>query len=110
VTRGLVAVVAGLAIAGGGCAVQIASWSAATPPGVAAAREPLPSHGHFTGRSCRWWLLGVPFGLPTVEEAMGDALAQGHGSAMRDLTLTSAHPTYGPVGRNCYVVKGEVVG
>jgi hypothetical protein len=93
-----------------GCAVQIASWSAATPPGVAAARGDEPTRGRFTGRSCRWWLLGVPFGLPRMEEAMADALAQGGGTSLRNLTITSEHPTYGPVGRNCYAVKGDVVG
>jgi hypothetical protein len=100
-----------LLVACTGCAVEIASWSAATPPGTPAglARDG-GSRGRFTGRSCRWWLLGVPFGLPRIEEAMADALARGRGTSLRNLTVISEHPAYGPVGRHCYAVKGDVVG
>jgi hypothetical protein len=55
-------------------------------------------------------VMGVPFGLPRIEDAMADALAQGQGTAMRNFVVVSEHPFYGPVGRNCYAVKGEVVG
>ena len=41
---------------------------------------------------------------------MADAVAQGGGTSLRNLTVTSAHPFFGLFGRNCYVVKGEVVG
>jgi hypothetical protein len=88
--------------------VQIATWSAASasrPPGPGAGA----SRGRWEGRSCRWWVAGVPFGLPRIEEAMGDALARARGRAMRDLTVTSTHTFYGVAGQHCYVVKGEVV-
>ncbi len=98
----LVAVLLGIA----GCAAGIGGWSAASTTGAVATGT---SRGRFEGRSCRWFVF-VPFGLPQIDEAIADAVARGGGTSMRDVSVVSAHPLYGPVGKNCYVVKGEVVG
>jgi hypothetical protein len=61
-------------------------------------------------RWCRWWLLGVPFGLPQVDEAISAALAQRDGRLLQDATISSDHSFYLLLGRHCYTVKGEVLG
>jgi hypothetical protein len=70
----------------------------------------MAARGHWEGRSCRWWVLGVPFGLPRIDEAMTDALEQADGLLLRDLVITSAHSVWLLFGRHCYVVQGEVLG
>jgi hypothetical protein len=60
-----------------------------------------------TGRSCRWWILGVELGLPRIEEAVADALARaGTTGVLRDADLVSVHPVYGPAGIHCYEITG----
>jgi hypothetical protein len=94
-----------------GCAVDVASLR------LAAAREPsaealagATSQGWRDGEDCRFWLLGVPFGLPQVERAIDDALRPVHGVFMRDVTVYSVHPVYVLYGWHCYRVHGEVFG
>ena len=91
------------------CSVNVAHLD------VVAAHAPLPdyldsatSHGVREGESCRLWILGVPFGLPQVDEAVGNALAPVHGAFMRDATVYSEHPVYVVYGWHCYRVRGEV--
>ena len=71
----------------------------------AMARESL---GHREGQVCRWWLLGVPFGLPTLEGAFEAATAPVGGRLVRDAVVTSDHSVWVVVGQNCYTIKGEV--
>ena len=104
-TRVAVALLA--ALLAGGCSVPIAHLAAAAP--AATSSGPGANHGRHTGRACRWWVLGVPFGLPRMEDAMAAALAQGHGRLLRDLVITSDHPVYGLFGRHCYTVTGDVI-
>ena len=100
----------GAALFASGCAVQVGSWSAATlERALISARTPAV-RGQFEGRSCRWFLLGVPLGLPQIDEALADALRRGRGAAMLNLTVTSEHSFWGLAGRHCYAVKGDVVG
>jgi hypothetical protein len=102
--RVIVLVVALLAT---GCSVPIARLTAAAP-----ARAPVGldvNHGRHAGRSCRWWVLGVPLGLPRIEDAMTMALARGRGRLLRDVVITSDHPVYLLFGRNCYTVTGDVI-
>ena len=54
-------------------------------------------------------VLGVPFGLPRIEDAMNEALARGQGFFLRDVTISSDHPVYLLVGQHCYTVSGEVI-
>ena len=100
------AVVVLLLAATAGCSVRTADLSLAAPrwPGPG----PFTAFGRTEGRSCRWWVAGVPLGLPTIDEAMQAALAVGHGRLLRDVTIWSDHPFYVFVGRNCYIVRGEL--
>ena len=91
-----------------GCSVNVAHLD------VVAARAPLPesvdsatSQGMREGESCRLWILGVPFGLPQVDEAVGNALAPVQGVFLRDATVYSEHPVYVLYGWHCYRVRGE---
>jgi uncharacterized protein YceK len=94
-----------------GCSVNVASLAIAAPVRPApAALASATSHGWQTGQSCRFWLLGIPFGLPQVDEAMTAALAPVHGVFMRTATVYSEHPVYLLYGWHCYRVVGEVFG
>ena len=91
-----------------GCSVNVATLD------VVAARAPLPesldtaaSQGVREGESCRLWILGMPFGLPQVDEAVGNALAPVHGAFLRHATVYSEHPVYVVYGWHCYRVRGE---
>ena len=88
------------------CRVPIAHLSAIgeLPPGAVAVRA---SSERTTGYSCRWWVLGVTFGVPRIEEAVADALANSEGaSVLLDAELVGSHPVYGLIGRHCYEITG----
>jgi hypothetical protein len=91
------------------CTVRIAELSLVAAhrldDGVRLARS---GRAH-VGRSCRWWVLGVPLGLPQIDEALAAALAP-EGVVLRDVVLTSDHAMYGVVGTHCYTVRGIAVG
>jgi len=60
-----------------------------------------------TGESCRWWVLGITLGVPSMQEAIDDALANaGASGVLADVDLVSEHPIYGLAGKHCYVVSG----
>jgi len=101
-----------LALAGTvGCAVHVASLKVVTTKRIPADRiRSATSHGWRDGQSCRFWLVGLPFGLPQVDEAIDEALAPVGGILMRDVTVTSAHSVYVLFGWHCYRVRGEVFG
>ena len=88
------------------CRVPIAHLSAVgAPPADAVAGH--ASSERTTGYSCRWWVLGVTFGVPRIEEAVTDALASSEGaSVLLDADLVGSHPVYGLIGRHCYEITG----
>jgi hypothetical protein len=85
------------------CAVPIARLDELA---VEAGPAPRVEVGPAEGRDCRWWVLGVPFGLPRIDRAVRAALAPQGAHALRDVEVISEHPTWGPVGRHCYAVRG----
>ena len=94
-----------------GCSVHVASLKLAIPRRMSTDLvRTATSRGWRVGESCRFWFLGIPFGLPQVDEAIEDALAPVQGILMRDVTVNSVHPTYGLFGWHCYRVRGEVLG
>jgi hypothetical protein len=96
-----------------GCTLHpdVASLTVAIPRRVPAdAMRTATSRGWREGESCRFWLLGIPFGLPQVDEAMERALVPVHGVLMRDVTVESVHPVYGLFGWHCYELRGEAFG
>jgi hypothetical protein len=88
------------------CRVPIAHLSAiGEPPADADAAR--ASSEQRTGYSCRWWVLGVTFGVPRIEEAVADAISDSEGaSVLRDADLVGWHPVYGLIGRHCYEITG----
>ena len=88
------------------CRTPIAHLSAIGEPPA----DPVAVHAsseQTTGYSCRWWVLGVSFGVPRIEEAVADALANSAGaSVLLDADLVGSHPVYGPIGRHCYEITG----
>ena len=92
-----------LALAASACSVRIAeldelALDGAPPPRVAA--------GAAEGRDCRWWVLGVPLGIPRIDAAAEAALAEAGARVLRDVEVTSEHPTWLAVGQHCYRVRG----
>jgi hypothetical protein len=92
-----------------GCSVPIARFGAVGLDNPTRGAAAAPSSGAVIGSSCRWWVLGVPFGLPHVDEAVADALRGSGATLLRDAELRSVHPIYGPVGRHCYTITGTPV-
>lgn len=85
------------------CVVPIAQLDElAVDPGPA----PSAALGPAEGLHCHWWILSIPLGLPRIDEAAREALARRGGLVLRDVEVTSEHPTWGPVGQNCYRVRG----
>jgi hypothetical protein len=92
-----------------GCAVDVASLKIAAPRPIAADVISIAtSRGWREGESCRFWLLGVPFGLPQVDEAMNEALRPVNGAFMEHVNVRSVHAVYVLFGWHCYRVRGEV--
>ena len=91
------------ALLGAACNVPIARLDE-----IALEADPAPrvAVGSAEGRDCRWWVLGVPLGLPRIDAAAEAALAAHGARALRDVLVTSEHPTWGPVGKHCYRVRG----
>jgi hypothetical protein len=102
------ALVALAALAAAGCHVPVGTLRtlAADPPPA----RPLASLGAARGTTCRWWVLGVPLGLPHLDDAVRDAVAARGGVLLRDAHVFSVHPVWLFVGRHCYTVEGEVLG
>ena len=98
----------GLACLLAGCSVPIGHFTALA---LAPTDVPRPAtrdaHPGF-GSSCRWWIFGLTFGLPRIDEALADALAGTGARRLRNVELTSVHPVYGPLGRHCYTIAGDV--
>lgn len=94
-----------------GCSVTVASLQIAAPTAPSAeVLRTATSRGWREGHSCRFWLLGAPFGLPQVDEAMNEALRPVHGAFLRHVTVFSEHPVYIFFGWHCYRVRGEAFG
>jgi hypothetical protein len=60
------------------CSIEIARFELAAIEPAAGAEW---SFGLRAGRSCRWQVLGVPFGLPTFEEAMPEPWSRSAGGS-----------------------------
>jgi len=61
------------------------------------------------GEDCKFSLLGIPFGLPNLEEAVDRALEAGGGNIMVD-QVTEIKQTWLVIGhQECIVVEGTVL-
>ena len=100
----IVAVLGALLLAG--CHVPIGHFTVLGDPGrLVSGATATPTRT--TGESCRWWVLGLTLGIPSMQEAIDDALARaGASGVLADVDLVSEHPVYGLAGKHCYVVSG----
>ena len=100
------------AVAGNlGCSVYVGSLAFVAPKPLSPLQlRTAQSRGLAEGRTCHLWVLGVPFGLPHVEDAIADAMAPSAGTHMRHVEIFSVHPIYVVFGWHCYVVRGTVYG
>ena len=55
----------------------------------------------------RWWILGVPLGLPSIDTAMSAAMASRGARLLRDVAVSSDHSFYFFFGPHRYTVSGE---
>jgi hypothetical protein len=99
---GRATVVATLACTLVACHVPIARFTVVGDPSATHAGTTAPA----AGTSCRWWIAGVHFGLPQVDEALAAALARAGTGLLGDAELVSIHEVFGLVGRHCYELTG----
>ena len=89
-----------------GCHVPIGHFTVIGDPATLV-RGATSAPTRTTGESCRWWVLGITLGVPSMQEAIDDALARaGASGVLADVDLVSEHPIYGLAGKHCYVVSG----
>jgi len=89
-----------------GCHVPIGHFTVLGDPAKLVHGAPVTAT-RTTGSSCRWWILGITLGVPSMQEAIDDALANaGASGVLADVDLVSDHPIYGLAGEHCYVVSG----
>jgi len=89
-----------------GCHVPIGHFTVLGDP-AKLVRDAAVTTTRTTGSSCRWWVLGITLGVPSMQEAIDDALANaGASGVLADVDLVSDHPIYGLAGEHCYVVSG----
>jgi hypothetical protein len=102
----------GLALAAAaGCAPRVGTLAAAAAHPLSAGQlRAAASRGPGVGRSCRWFVVGIPLGLPQIDEAVAAAAEDAGGAFVRRLGVWSEHRFYGLAGRHCYTVRGEVFG
>jgi hypothetical protein len=87
------------------CRVPIARFTIVGDPSATGA-EHATAAAPVTGTSCRWWIAGVHFGFPQIEEALATALARAGTGLLGDAELVSIHAVYGLFGRDCYELTG----
>ena len=96
-----------VAILVAGCHVPIGHFTVIGDPATLA-RGGTASTARTTGESCTWWVLGLTLGVPSMQEAIDDALKNaGASGVLADVDLVSEHPVYGLAGKHCYVVSGR---
>ena len=89
-----------------GCHVPIGHFTVAGDPAKLSRGAPATER-RSSGESCRWWILGITLGVPSIQEAIDDALANaGASGVLADVDLVSWHPIYGPAGKHCYLASG----
>jgi len=68
----------------------------------------LPKTKNVIGKSVKFNLFGIPFGMPTIKEALDDALTKADGDLMLDASLYSTGWWF-LVGQTGLEIRGTVV-
>lgn len=93
------------------CATRIASMSVISDKTIETRDvkvSKLPRKENVVGESKRFQFLFIPFGRPSVKQALDDALAKGNGDLMLDVALYQTSWWF-IIGRFGYEIKGAVV-
>ena len=93
-----------------GCTIDVGRLPVVStrPVGAAELVRPPELERRVHGRSCVWVALAVPLGpLPSLGNAIGDALAAGSAPALWDARIRYELIYVPPIGRGCYVVEGS---
>ena len=61
------------------------------------------------GEDCKFSLLGIPFGLPNLEEAVDRALEAGGGNIMVDQVTEFKETWFVVATQECIVVEGTIL-
>jgi hypothetical protein len=91
-----------------GCHVPIGHFTVLGDPAKLVRSAPIAT-ARTTGESCRWWILGVTLGVPSMQEAIDDALANAAASGARRRRPGELASIYA-AGKHCYPVSGAAVG
>ncbi len=62
-----------------------------------------------TGEDCAWWPLSIPIRVPTLEDAVDDALEKGGGNLMIDQVTWQSVYTIVVIVYTCVRVEGTVL-
>lgn len=68
----------------------------------------LPKTKNIVGKSKKFMFLFIPFGTPTIKEALDDALTKGDGDLMIDASLYTSNWWF-LIGQTGYELRGTVV-
>jgi len=107
--------VAVLCLAGGfagtGCCTRVASCTAISTRNVKLREVDLdrvPARKDTVGRDMKWFISVIPLGIPSIEDAVDDALRRGGGDLMTDAVLYSRTEWF-LIGRLGWEIRGTVV-
>jgi hypothetical protein len=94
-----------------GCATRIGDLTLASTKNIDLSNAHLTTnHGmRVIGRDCKWNVLGIPFGYPSLKDAIDRALEKGHANMMVDEVTRVRSVTFILADRYCYEVEGTVL-
>ena len=100
-----------LSIMVSGCSTRVADLTLVSTKNIDSLNTQLDSRQgrRQKGEDCRFFLLGIPFGLPNLKDAVDKALEAGGGNIMVD-QVTEIKQTWLVIGhQECIVVEGTVL-
>ncbi len=95
-----------------GCTIRQADLTAISTRSVNLDRvdlDSLPRKGRVEGRTSKWMILGIPLGIPHLEDAVDDALTEGQGDLLTDAVVYQSGWSVIFFGQSTISVEGEVV-
>jgi len=95
-----------------GCSIRLADLTMISTKNVTLDKvdlDSLPQTKGVVGKDEKFVFLGIPLGLPHLEEAVDDALEKGNGDILIDSVLYTKHWDIWIIGQNILEVKGTVV-
>lgn len=93
-----------------GCTTRVGDFTLASTKNVdlGNAQLDVKKGKRVSGEDCKFMFLFIPIGIPSVREAVDDALTKGGGNVMVD-QVTYMRGWWFIIGQNCFVVEGTVL-